>query len=957
MSTLIQRSFSGGEISPALYARVDTAKYASGLRTCRNMMIMRHGGAQNRSGSTFVCEVKDSTKTVRLIPFVFNSSQTYVLEFGDEYMRVIKDGVQQKLATQNITGITKANPAVVTYSGSDTYANGNEVYISGVSGMTEVNGRWFKVANLDSGANTFELQNMAGTNINSSAYTTYTSGGTLAEVYEITTPYDQTDLFELQFVQSGDVITIVHPDYAPRELTRAGDTSWTLSTVTFDPEVDTPTGITVGGSSGSDLYRYVVTAIDPDTGEESLPGSSGLTGTITAITNANPGIITCVGHGLDANDGNIITISGVGGMTELNGKTYIANYQTANTFSLREVTGTDVNTTAYGVYTSGGTFTEYGVSAIQVATPAPSAVQTLRWTAIDGVDEYVVYRTVKEGAVSFTGIYGYLGITKTNMFRDIGTDPDLSDNPPVESTVFEATDDYPAAVSYVQQRRAFANTNNDPEKIWLSRIGNFTNYTSRSQIQDDDSLSFILAGRQVNSVKHLVDIGKLVVFTTGGEWAVQGDSAGIITPTDVNPIQYGANGSATLPPLVIGGNALYVQARGSIVRDLNFDDASQQYRGQDLTIFSAHLFDEYTLVDWAYQQIPHSIVWVVRSDGVLLGLTYVREHEMWAWHKHDFEGGTVKSVCSIPSGNEDALYLVIERTINGRTTKYIEKLNTRQVSEALIKDAVFMDSALTYDGRHTGSVTMTLSGGTNWTYDETLTLTASSGTFTSAYVGNQIHITGADGTIIRFTVDAYTSSTVVTGRPNRTVPVAMRSAAQSTWAYAVDQVTGLWHLEGESVSAFGDGFVVANPNNDAYDVLTVTNGVLTLDKHYSVIHVGLPYISDLETLDIDTPQGETLADKRKLVSKVSLFVEKSRGIWAGPKPPSDDDTDPLEDLYELKVRDDENYDSPVALQTGVVDINIKAEWNQGGRVFIRQVDPVPLAVLAVVPIGLMPFRG
>lgn len=958
MSTLVQRSFAGGELSPALYARVDTAKYASGLRTCRNMMIMRHGGAQNRAGTSFVCEVKDSSKAVRLVEFVFNSSQTYVLEFGDEYVRVIKDGVQQKQATQNITGITKANPAVVTYSGSDTYANGDQVYISGVAGMLEVNGRWFKVANVDTGANTFELQDLGGTNVNSSAYTTYTSGGTIAEVYEITTPYDHTDLFELQFVQSADVITIVHPDYAPRELTRSGDTSWTLSTITFDPDISAPTNIGGAGPyAGANIYRYAVTAVSAETGEESYIGAGNLTGSITGITQANPAVVTSASHGLA--NGQIVLITGVGGMTEVNDNRYLVNNVTANTFQLRGFNGDAVDSTAYTAYTSGGTFTEYGKTWTSAAAPTAALPIRLSWAAVAGASEYVVYRENKAPGTSgaFSDVYGYIGITKTNYFEDPGTEPDDLDNPPAESTVFEATDDYPSAVAYVQQRRVFANTNNDPEKVWLSRIGNFKNFTTRSQMQDDDSVSFILAGKQVNSVNHMIDIGRLVVFTSGGEWAIQGDSSGIITPTDINPVQYGYNGSLSLPPLVIGGNALFVQARGSIIRDLNYDDTSQQYRGQDLTIFSSHLFDEYTIVDWSYQQIPHSIVWAVRSDGVLLGLTYVREHEMWAWHKHDFEGGTVKSVCSIPDGNEDAVYVVVERTIGARTTKYIEKINTRQVSEAAIEDAVFVDSALTYDGRHTGATTMTLSGGTNWTFDETLTLTASASTFTTAYVGNQIHITGTDGTIIRFTIDAYTSATVVTGRPHKTVPAGMRSAAQSTWAYAVDRVTGLWHLEGQSLSVFADGFVVANPNNEAYDVLTVSSGALTLDKHYSVIHAGLPYISDIETLDIDSPQGETLADKKKLVGKVSIFVEKSRGIWAGPRPPSDDDTDPLENLYELKVRNDEDYDSPVALQTGVVEINIKADWNQGGRVFIRQVDPVPLSVLAVIPSGLMPFRG
>ena len=168
MTSVSQRSFSGGEFSPSLYARVDFAKYASALRTCRNMFIEKHGGAANRPGTTFVGEVSDSSQAVRLIPFIFNNSQTYVLEFGDLYMRVIKNGAHLTEAAKTITGVTAADPAVVTIT-SHGYSNGDEVYINGVSGMTELNNRNFKVASVTT--NTFELQTMDSVDLDASAYT------------------------------------------------------------------------------------------------------------------------------------------------------------------------------------------------------------------------------------------------------------------------------------------------------------------------------------------------------------------------------------------------------------------------------------------------------------------------------------------------------------------------------------------------------------------------------------------------------------------------------------------------------------------------------------------------------------------------------------------------------------------------------------------------------------------
>lgn len=856
MSTLIQRSFAAGEIAPALYARVDQVKYASGLRTCRNHIVMRHGGATNRAGTIFVGEVKDSTKTVRMIPFVFNAAQTYILEFGDLYMRVNRAGSQVLEAAVNITGATQANPCVIT-AVAHGYATGQEVYISGVLGMTTLNGRNFKIIVLT--ADTFSLKYMDGTAVNSTAFTAYASAGTVARVYTIVTPYAMADLPDLRFVQSADVITIVHPSYAPRELSRTAHTSWTLAAITFAPAQPAPTNPANNGAAGA-TNSWVITAINTETREESLP---------TAATTSS-------------------------------------------------------------------------------ATPSAGAPIAVTWTAAAGATEYNIYRAVN-------GLYGFIGSAVGASYSDVGATPDTTDNPPEARNPFPSANNYPSCVTYYQQRLTFGNTNTYPEKIFGSRSGQFKNYTISQPTQDDQAITFSLAGKQVNSIKHLLDLGKLIAFTDSGELSIEGDSGGTLTPSAVNPRQHSYSGSGSIPPLVVGGNAIFVQARGSIVRDLGFDWQVDGYRGNDLTIFSAHLFDGYSLADWTYQQIPHSIVWAARSDGTLLGVTYIREQQLLGWHRHDFDG-TVENVCAIPEGDEDSLYLVIKRTINGATKRYIERMETRQVGD--IVDSIFSDCSLSYDGRNTAVTTMTLSG-SGWTHDTTLTLTASAGFFTSSDVGNQIVMTAADGTLIRCVITAYTSALVVTVRPQRDVPADLQAAATTHWSKAIRVIGGLWHLEGKSVSVLGDGLVFASPNNDSYQVLTVANGQITLDKPASVLHVGLPVTADLETLNLDSVQGETMSDKNKLIGRLTMLVEKSRGIFGGPQPPTDDDTDPLQGLNELKIRGEEgeNYDEPVALQTGTVDIRIEPSWNDNGRVFIRQVDPLPLTVLAIAPAGYIPAKG
>ena len=942
MATLSQKTFSGGEISPTLYARTDLSKYVTGLRTCLNSIVLRYGGVSNRPGTKFICELSDPAVNARLIPFTFNTDQTYMLELGASYMRVIKDGVLLTQAAKTITGVTLANPGVVTTSGAHSHTNGQEVVINNIVGTSELNTRHFKVANVTS--TTFELQSMAGVNIDTSAYTAWVSGGESAEIFEVGTQYSASDVGELNYVQSADVITLVHPSYPPSELTRTSDTSWSFDDIVFEPSQIAPTGVTaVKGAIGAETYDYTVTAVSADTGEESFIAYSATTaiaisGVAPGISVANPCVFTVVSHSFLVDD--IVGILFAKGMTEVNGLRAIVIAVTGTTVTV------ELDTLAFSTYTGFGYIYKCSYTLGTATVPTVALPHTVSWSRATGALEYNVYRR-------YNGAFGLIGITTGLSFKDQGLiTPNTSTPPPTRRNPFDVAGNYPSTVTYIQQRLAFGNTTNDTEKVWLSKTGNFKNYTVSSPLQSDDAVTFKLAGRQVNAVKSLVDLGRLVILTSGGEWSAEGD-AGIITPTTINTKQYSYNGSGDLQPIVIDGAAIYQQARGSIIRDLGFDFQVDGYKGNDLTIFSAHLFDKFTIVDWAYQQIPQSILWVVRSDGVLLGMTFVRNQEVRAWHRHDV-GGTVERVSVIPEGNEDVLYLTVKRTVNGATVRYLEKLTSRQITD--IKDSIFMDSSGSYDGRNTSATTMTLTTGGTWLSTDTLTLTASTSYFNSGDVGNAIHMTGASGDVIRATITAYTSATVVSVLPHKTVPTELQIAI-TVWTRAVDQVAGLWHLEGKDVSISADGYVVANPNNDSYDTITVTLGTVTLDKPYGVIHVGVPYLSDVETLDVDTVRGETLLDKKKFVSRVSMFVEDTRGIWTGPKPPTDDTVDPLENLTEVKIRSAEDYDSPVALRTDSVDVNIQAEWGSNGRVFVRQVDPVPMTILSISPSGKYPFSG
>lgn len=228
-TSVILPSFASGELSPALHGRVDLAKYQSGLATCLNWYIHAFGGASTRAGTEWVGEVYDSATRSRLVPFEFNEEQTYVLEFADQFLRVIMDGGYVLETAVTITGITRANPGVVSYTGSDP-SNGDHVWIDTVVGMTQVNRRRFTVANVNAGANTFQLSG-----VDTTLYTAYASGGTWARLYTVATPYVAADLALLKFTQSADTLTITHPSYVPYSLTRTAHTSWTLAAIVFNP--------------------------------------------------------------------------------------------------------------------------------------------------------------------------------------------------------------------------------------------------------------------------------------------------------------------------------------------------------------------------------------------------------------------------------------------------------------------------------------------------------------------------------------------------------------------------------------------------------------------------------------------------------------------------------------------------------------------------------------------------
>ncbi len=486
---------------------------------------------------------------------------------------------------------------------------------------------------------------------------------------------------------------------------------------------------------------------------------------------------------------------------------------------------------------------------------------------------------------------------------------------------------YPAEVEFFGGRLVFAATRDQPQTTWFSKIGNYVDFGKTVPSVDDDSIGATLNARQVNRVTDIVPLANMVLMTTGGEWKTTGGQDDVLTPTTVGFKPQSYHGSADLPALVIGNTALFVQNRGYIVRDIGYQFESDGYSGNDLTVFSSHLTEGKPIVDWEYQQVPYSTVWSVRSDGVLLAMTYMKDQSVVGWTPMEIDG-FVESVTAIPEGGEDSVYVVVRRTIGGVQKRYVERLSSRLISD--VREGRFLDSHLTFDGRNKTATTITATGGT-WTVGQAITLTASAATFAAGDLDDVIVLGYTAGANARLRITTFTSATVVTAQVVTPVPAAYRGVATTDWGFARDTLSGLAHLDGRTVGVLADGFV--------QDDKVVTAGAITLDEPGVLVHAGLRYVCDLETLEINIPGGQTTRLQNKLIKRLGIIVQDTRSLLAGAD---------FNSLEEWEPRTAEAMTAPPDVQNGCLQVWITGSWAERGRVCIRQSDPLPMAILGVI---------
>jgi hypothetical protein len=928
---VIQPSFAAGELSPFLYGRVDLAKFHVGARTLQNFLVHAHGGASNRPGTRFIGEVDDSSARHRLIPFQFRtlpSGQTYVLVFGDKTMQVAMQSVAESgpdwgfvtEAPQPILAITQADPGVMQITGHG-FSTGDRIALSGIVGMTELNGRTVTATVIDT--------NRVSIGIDTTGFDPWASGGAAARLFSLPTPYAADDLALLKYVQSADTMTLTHPKYSARKLTRAGHAIWSLTPITFAPTTQPPTGL--ASTSGGSAAFVVVTAISDTSGEESLPSapagsSNGSSGTWTWA-----GVPGCTNYNVYKAKGSVygfVAQVQQASWTDSNLDPDIANTPPGSrtpfgTNLLTSATvvqgGSGYNSPTGKVIDGGRTLTTVSFTlsggAIASATLADTTQQASPnaflqitdgsgsgavlqpifatdsfhgtyisgATAISGGGGYgagVQVHTLCDGVIDFYPV-GFIisvsggAITGATASNIIPVDADAAAAGQISLIVTDSAGagaviklnstldadtgtKNPACSTYFMQRQVYGATSDQPQGLWFTAVGAFGNMNVSTPTRDDDAITRTLTGRQVNEIRHLVPVGSsMLVMTSGAEWRCwPGPSSNALTPGACFTLPQTGHGSSHVPPIQAGNDVLFIKEKGSRVVALRFDAIQDQYQSFDMSILASHLLYDssgaHRIVEWALAAEPHQIIWAARDDGVLLGFTYMREHDVYAWHRHVTDG-LVESVATVTEadgygGFEDAVWLIVSRTVDGRTCRYLERMVSRTFPT--MSDAWFVDCGLVYDGD------------------------------------------------------------------------------------PVTEVNGLHHLEGKPVAILGDGSVVPSQ--------VVTGGAVTLDGAYRKVIVGLPYTADLETLNLElaTQTGPTAQGQMKKIGQVTVRVKEARGLKVGLNQGA---------LAEVKQRSQETLGTALQPFSGDWQISVPSEWNRDGRIFVRQAYPLPATILDLIP--------
>lgn len=653
---------------------------------------------------------------------------------------------------------------------------------------------------------------------------------------------------------------------------------------------------------------------------------------ITAITKANPCVVTYSGSDTYSN-GDSVYIDGILGMTELNGGDYIvANVNTgANTFELA-----GVNSTAYTTYISGGTVEEiYGIT-----TPFAAADLFQLKFAQAGTVMYIAHPSYNPQTLTYT--------SATNWA--------MANHSPTALTL--TADNRPGAVGFFEQRLIYGGSNNSPNTLWFSKSGDFNNFTIGTAVTD--GIAYTIAGK-ANKISWLVGTNNfLAVGGYGDIYQVTGGQDDVITPTSISIKPTNSFGVANIMPVSNGSQIIYMQNNNLIMRSFEYDLQSNAYRPVDRNTIADHITST-GIKQICYQEGRPNVAWAVKNNGILVGMTIEDSESISGWHRHTTSGEIISIATTPRNSDYNQLWQCVKRNINGSDVYYIEyyadyvnfvrredyitdnESTDKSIYQNLLfenqRNYIHLDAAASFYGDALGASTTITPAAVTGTG---INFTASGSIFTSDMVGRQIwrkSITGVETG--RAEITGYTSATVVVC----TILEDFNSVAvipAGEWYLTAGTFSGLGHLEGELVSVVADG--------GQHTQQTVTNGLITLDRQASVIHVGLSYTGYLETNDLEGGGTNGVSQtKRKNVYAVgfrfldTLYAKYGTSYYH---------------LNQIEMRSSSmKMDRPPEMFTGDVKETYTNEtmdkkdggWSRQKRVVVSQSEPYPCNLQLIIP--------
>ena len=769
----IQRGFNGGKFSRRLKGRSDLARYAFACEELQNFFPTVQGPAVKRSGTKFIRDTtSSSTAKSRLIPFNVADDQAYVLELSAGVIRFYQNSGAVLESAQSFTSApTAANPVVCTDT-SHPFENGDSVYITG-SAMTQLNNRFFTVANKNT--NDYELSGENGTGRSTG------TGGSAQRHYAIKhnvasndIPWTEAQLNEIQFIQTGDLMYLVHPEHPPHEIVRSGTTSWTCKELAFEfiPLADENSDDTVTLSIDSPLVGAGRT----------------ITGVNTNFTSADIGRYIAIGTEPEADD-----LIG-----DWSPSITLVNYD-----KTVETGGVALNATAHRVQYEGRVYAFAG--AVPSAGTGRKPLTHEEGTQGDGVAEYTFVNAGwgygKITAVASTTSITVEVIVEMPVSAATGTGYRGATTDKWSWGAWYTVNKFPTAVAFFEDRLWFGGTNAEPQTVWASRTGDYENFRITPPDLADAGLRFEFLSSTLNKIEWMEGDDILYAGTAGGEFTIDsGSTTEGVTPTTVRVRRRSNYGTqASIQPKSVDSSLLFLRQTNDL-HELTFDFNTDRYVAPELTRLAYDILDP-GAISIEYQRDPFRLVWVVKTDGTAAVLAYDKVEDVLGWADVVL-GGTGTAVESIaviphPDGDEDQVWMTVKRTINSATVRHVEVLEKTYTEQVNQNDAYFVDAGLTYSGGSTSTIT-----GLNHLEGQTVVVvgdgvrqadrTVSGGSITLASAASKVH------------VGLQMGSTKMQTLPIETSRSTLSTASSQGWIGRITNITLLVDLTGNNIEYGAD---------------------------------------------------------------------------------------------------------------------------------------------------------